>query len=124
MSFARAFPGLSFPSLGSSSAWLPAPVLPVAFRLPASLASLPGVSFSAVVSVVSVSFVPGGVVCLCSDGASRRCNWATVRRFRGAGPALRGEAFFAAGGVVGRSFRFVAVGGWSSSQWFAAVVPA
>lgn len=97
--------------------------VPVPFVLPASLACLPGVSFSAPVSVVSAWAVPGGVVVLGSDGASRRCNWATVARFRGAASAAGAARFFAdPAALVGRSFRFVAVGGWSSAQWFAAVV--
>jgi hypothetical protein len=96
---------------------------PVPFVLPGALASLPGVSFSAPVSVVSAFLVAGGVVLVCSDGASRRCNWATVARFRGAASAAGAARFFAdPSSLVGRSFRFVAVGGWSSSQWFAAVV--
>ena len=98
-------------------------VAPVPFVLPASLACLPGVSFSAVVSVVSVLPVPGGVEVLGSDGVSRRCLWATVARFRGAASAAGAARFFAdPAALVGRSFRFVAVGGWSSAQWFAAVV--
>lgn len=101
----------------------PVAVAPAPFVLPASLACLPGVSFSAVVSVVSVSPVPGGVEVLGSDGVSRRCNWATVARFRGAASAAGAARFFAdPAALVGRSFRFVAVGGWSSAQWFAAVV--
>lgn len=101
----------------------PVAVAPVPFVLPASLACLPGVSFSAPVSVVSAWAVPGGVVVLGSDGASRRCNWATVARFRGAASAAGAARFFAdPAALVGRSFRFVAVGGWSSAQWFAAVV--
>lgn len=103
--------------------------VPVPFALPASLASLPGVSFSAPVSVVSAWAVPGGVDVLCSDGVSRRCLWATVARFRGAASAAGAARFFADPAVlVGRSFRFVAVGGWKHTapawekSWFAAVV--
>ena len=94
------------------AAALPAAAVPAPFVLPPVLASLPGVSFSAPVTVLSVLPVAGGVVVLCSDGASRRCNWSTVARFRGAASAAGAQRFFA-GDLVGRSFRFVAVGGWS-----------
>jgi len=110
---------------GSSGADLapPAPVLSPAFVLPPSLAALPGVSFSGVVRVVSVSVSALGVSVVCSDSRVRVLRWSTLGKVRGASAVARAQAFFA-GDLVGRGFRFVAAGGWSADSWFVAVVAA
>ena len=116
---------LSSSVFGSLAVALSAPPpAPSVFVLPPSLARLRGVSFSAPVSVVSVTPVPGGVWVLCSDGATRQCNWATVQKFRGASSAATAAVVLLDPSLVGRSFRFVAIGGWSHSRWFAALVAA
>ena len=98
------------------------------FALPPSLASLPAVSWSAAVSVVSVARSAVGVSLSCSDGRVRELRWSTVARYRGVGAASRARAFFATDACVGGSFRFVACGvdrtgvAWSVDRWFVAVV--
>jgi hypothetical protein len=93
------------------------------FSLPDSLATLAGVSFTEPTTIVTQTRTRYGYTVECSDGRTRQLNLNTVMKFRGEEASKKAAQFFSTD-RVGESFRFVAVGGWSCNEWFAAVLRA